>query len=77
MGGWYLPVQLQHFHWAFLLFQRTRENTHSHHNENCGALGSLHTQAKRRDHEIVQAQKRVSNGRSNTPPNLCSVVTDP
>jgi hypothetical protein len=39
-------------------------------------LGSLPTQAKSRDHEIVRAQKKVSKGRPNTPPTSCSVVTD-
>ena len=34
-------------------------------------LGPLHTQAKSRDHEIVTAQT------ANTPPNSCSVVTNP
>ena len=34
-------------------------------------------QAKGRDHEIVRAQKKVSEGRPNTPPTSCSVVTDP
>ena len=41
------------------------------------ALGPLHTQAKNCDHEIVRAQKKVPKGRPNTPPKLCSVVTDP
>jgi hypothetical protein len=40
-------------------------------------LGSLHTQANSRDHEIVRAQKKVSQGRPKTPPTSCSVVTDP
>ena len=41
-------------------------------------LGPLPTRAKSRDHEIVRAQKKMSKGRRpNTPPKLCSVVTDP
>jgi hypothetical protein len=40
-------------------------------------LGPLHTRAKCRDHEIVRAQKKVSEGRPNTPPKSCSVVTNP
>ena len=32
--------------------------------------------AKSRDHEIVRAQKKVSEGRPKTPPKSCSVVTD-
>ena len=39
--------------------------------------GPLHTRAKRRDHEIVRAQKKVSKGRLETPPKSCSAVTDP
>ena len=39
--------------------------------------GPLHTQAKSRDHEIVRAQMKVSEGRPNTPLKSCSVVTDP
>ena len=41
----------------------------------CWAL--LHTRAKSRDHKIVRAQKKVSKGRPKTPPNSCTVVTDP
>jgi hypothetical protein len=41
------------------------------------SLGPLHTWAKSRDHEVVRAQKKVSNGRPNTPPKSCSVVMDP
>jgi hypothetical protein len=44
---------------------------------NIETLWSLHTQAKSRDHEIVRAQMKVSRGHPNTPPILCSVVTDP
>ena len=55
---------------------------------NCGAaklshvpnprsLGSLHTQAKSRDHDIVRAQKKVSKCGPNTNLKSCSVVTDP
>jgi hypothetical protein len=40
-------------------------------------VGPLHTQAKSRDHEIVRAQKKVSEGRSKAPPKSCSVVRDP
>jgi hypothetical protein len=43
-------------------------------------LGSLHTWAKSRDHEIVRAQKKVTKGRPKTPPKSCSVksyVTGP
>ena len=40
-------------------------------------LGPLHTRAKSHDHEIVRAQKKVSKGRPNTPPQSCSAVTDP
>jgi hypothetical protein len=40
-------------------------------------LGSLHTRAKSRDHEVVRAQKKVSKGRPKTPPKSCSVVMDP
>ena len=41
-------------------------------------LGPLHTQAKSRDHVMVRAQMKVSNGRPKTPPTSCSsVVTDP
>ena len=37
-----------------------------------------HTQgAKRRDRMIVRAQKKVPEGRPNTPPRSCGVVTDP
>jgi hypothetical protein len=39
-------------------------------------LGSLHTQAKSRDHEIVRTQKKVSQGHPKTPPISCSVVMD-
>ena len=39
--------------------------------------GPLHTRAKSRDHEIVTAQKKASQGRPNTPPTSCSVVMDP
>ena len=41
------------------------------------ALGPLHTQAKSPDHEFVRAQKKVSKGHPNTPPNSCSMVMDP
>jgi hypothetical protein len=37
----------------------------------------LHTQAKSCDYEIVRGQKKVSQGRPNTPPQSCSVVTYP
>jgi hypothetical protein len=37
----------------------------------------VHTHAKCRDHEILRAQKKVSNGRPKRPPKSCSVVTDP
>ena len=41
----------------------------------------LYTRAKSRDHDIVRArvraQNKVSIGRPNTPPESCSVVTDP
>ena len=37
----------------------------------------LHTRAKSRDHEIVTAQKKVTEGRLDTPPRSCIVVTDP
>jgi hypothetical protein len=40
-------------------------------------LGPLHTRAKSRDHEIVRAQKKLSKGRSNTPPTSYSAVIDP
>ena len=40
-------------------------------------LGPPHTRAESRDHEIMRAQNKVSKGRPNTPPNSCSVVTDP
>ena len=40
-------------------------------------FGPLHTQAKSRDHGIVGAQNKVSQGRPNTPPKSCSVVMDP
>ena len=40
-------------------------------------LGPLHTRAKTRDHETLRAQKKVCRGRPNTPPQSCSVVTDP
>jgi len=40
-------------------------------------LGSLHTRAKSRDHDIVRAQKEVSKGRPNAPPTSCSVVMNP
>ena len=40
-------------------------------------LGPLHTRAKSRDHEIVRAQKKVSEGHLKPPPKSCSVVTDP
>jgi hypothetical protein len=40
-------------------------------------LGPLHTRAKSRDHKIVRAQNKVSKGRPKTPPQSCSVVTDP
>ena len=38
--------------------------------------GPLHTRAKSCGHEIVRAQKKVSQDRSKTPPKSCSVVTD-
>jgi hypothetical protein len=40
-------------------------------------LAEAYTRAKSCDHAIVRAQKKVSKGRPNTPPNSCSVVTDP
>ena len=40
-------------------------------------FGPLHTRAKSHDREIVRAQKKVCEGRPNTPPKSCSVVTDP
>ena len=40
-------------------------------------LGPLHTRAKRCDHEIVRAQKKVSKGCPNTPPASCSAIADP
>ena len=40
-------------------------------------LGPRHTRAKSRDREIVRAEKKASRGRPNTPPQSCSVVTDP
>ena len=40
-------------------------------------LRPLYTRAKSRDHKIVRAQTKVFKGRPNTPPNSCSVVTDP
>ena len=40
--------------------------------------GPLHTGAKSRDHDILRAHKKVSEGRPNAPPkSSCSVVTDP
>jgi hypothetical protein len=39
-------------------------------------VGPLHTRAKRRDHGIVRAQKKVSQGRPKTPSRSCCVVTD-
>jgi len=39
--------------------------------------GHFYTQAKSRDHETVRAEKKVLQGRPNTPPISCSVVTDP
>ena len=39
-------------------------------------MGSSHTQAKSRFHEIVRAQKKVSKVRPNTPTKSCSVVMD-
>ena len=44
---------------------------------NQGGSGPLHTRANSRDHEIVRAQKKVSIGRPNIPPNSCCVVTNP
>ena len=41
------------------------------------SLGPLHTRAKSRDHDIVRAPKKVSQGRPKSPPTSCSVVTDP
>jgi hypothetical protein len=38
------------------------------------AKDHFNTQAKSRDHEIVRAQKKVSEGRPNTPPKSCSSV---
>jgi hypothetical protein len=35
----------------------------------------LHTRPKGRNHEIVRAQKKVSEGRPKSPPKSCSVVT--
>ena len=49
----------------------------SHYIKSNITLGSLHTRAKSRDHEIVRAQKKVSKGHPNTPPKSCSVVTNP
>jgi hypothetical protein len=40
----------------------------------CWAL--LHTRAKSRDHDIVRAQKKVSEGHPKTPPKSCNMVTD-
>jgi hypothetical protein len=39
--------------------------------------GPLHTRANNRDHELVRAQKKVSEGCPKTPPKSCRVVTDP
>jgi len=36
-------------------------------------LGPLHARAKSRDHEVVGVQKKVSKGRTKTPPKSCSV----
>jgi hypothetical protein len=41
------------------------------------ALGPLHTQAKRRDHEIVRDQQNVSKGHPKTPPKSRIVITNP
>jgi hypothetical protein len=46
-------------------------------NLSCKYLGPLHTRAKSREHENVRAQEKVFKGRPNTPPESCSVVTDP
>ena len=40
-------------------------------------LGPLCTRAMSRDHKIVRAQTKVSNGTPKTPPKSCSVVTGP
>ena len=39
--------------------------------------GPLHTRTKSREHEIVRAQNKVSEGRPKAPPKSCSAVTDP
>jgi hypothetical protein len=40
-------------------------------------LGPLYTWARSRDYEVVRVQKKVFKGRPKTPPESCSVVTDP
>ena len=42
-----------------------------------GLKGHFTREPRARDREIVRAQKKVSKGRPNTPPQACSVVTDP
>ena len=41
----------------------------------CGEC--IHKRSKSRDHEIVRAHKKVSQGHPKTPPKTCSVVKDP